>query len=174
MKKIFLASGVPNPRWTGSVTYWPPESESLILFMKDSQKFQEKIRFTIYLTTIFCQMPQKYPGRMRIRIRNSGLLIRGSGSVRNIYGSGTLLENGCKYTKQNKCVPILEFSRFVTGGCWTDIEHGERSQRRQIPRQAKPPLNREHSCRFLVWFYFDMFSCFHLLFLKISATLEYL
>jgi len=54
---------------------------------------------------------------MRIRIRNSGLLIRGSGSVRNIYGSGTLLENGCKYTKQNKCVPILEFSRFVTGGC---------------------------------------------------------
>ena len=48
------------------------------------------------LEQILCPGPSKFLGR--IRIRNSDLRIRGSGSITNNYGSGTLLK---KWTQNN-------------------------------------------------------------------------
>ncbi len=42
MKKVFLESGVPDPGPTGSVNSWPLGSEPLVLFIKDTKKFQKK------------------------------------------------------------------------------------------------------------------------------------
>ncbi len=84
------------------------------IFIKNLKKLQKKVQYFLIgylfndlcilsiLSTYFFQWPLKCPGRIRsvpvgnklasrIQIRNSVLLIRGSGSERNIFGSTSLI-----------------------------------------------------------------------------------
>jgi hypothetical protein len=69
---------------------------NLDILLQIQGKFQEKVQYFVNfndLLPIGQQIFLKGPtnGMIRIQIHNPGLRIRGSGSVRNIYGSGTML-----------------------------------------------------------------------------------